>query len=98
MGKRINKLLHHSFRFGLKGNLRVLLCRIVGHRLNNKKDHGWCGRCRLAYEEIYSNSDNDINTISEFKNFRKNKGKAEICYKSNEPCIYDCKGLCKESY
>lgn len=22
----------------------------------------------------------------------------DICYKSNEPCKYDCKGLCKESF
>lgn len=23
--------------------------------------------------------------------------KEQICYKSNEPCKYDCSGLCKES-
>lgn len=22
----------------------------------------------------------------------------EICYKTNEPCKYGCKGLCRESY
>ena len=26
------------------------------------------------------------------------KPKEQICYKSNEPCKYDCSGLCKESY
>ena len=25
------------------------------------------------------------------------KPKEQICYKSNEPCEYDCPGLCKES-
>ena len=25
------------------------------------------------------------------------KHKQEICYKSNEPCVHDCKGLCRES-
>ena len=25
------------------------------------------------------------------------KPKPQICYKSNEPCKYDCSGLCKES-
>lgn len=25
------------------------------------------------------------------------KPKQQICYKSNEPCKYDCTGLCKES-
>lgn len=25
------------------------------------------------------------------------KPKEQICYKSNEPCKYDCSGLCKES-
>ena len=26
------------------------------------------------------------------------KPEPQICYKSNEPCKYDCSGLCKESY
>lgn len=26
------------------------------------------------------------------------KPKEQICYKSNEPCKYDCSGLCKESF
>ena len=26
------------------------------------------------------------------------KPKQQICYKNNEPCKYDCSGLCKESY
>lgn len=26
------------------------------------------------------------------------KPNPQICYKSNEPCEYDCSGLCRESY
>ena len=26
------------------------------------------------------------------------RSKEQICYKSNEPCKYDCSGLCKESF
>jgi hypothetical protein len=26
------------------------------------------------------------------------KPEPQICYKSNEPCKYNCSGLCKESY
>jgi hypothetical protein len=29
------------------------MCRLFGHRLNNDPGHHWCGRCGLAYEEIY---------------------------------------------
>ena len=25
------------------------------------------------------------------------KHKQDICYKSNKPCVHDCKGLCRES-
>jgi len=25
------------------------------------------------------------------------KPKGQVCYKSNEPCKYDCSGLCRES-
>ncbi len=47
------RLKHHRFRFGLIGNLKVLLCRIFGHRVNNDPAGFTCQRCRLAYEEIY---------------------------------------------
>lgn len=53
--KRKPKLRHHRFRFGFLGNLKVLICRIFGHRINNDKNYHSCQRCRLAYEEIYEN-------------------------------------------
>ena len=31
------------------------------------------------------------------RKFYKVKHRQEICYKSNKPCIHDCKGLCRES-
>lgn len=40
-------------RFGLIGNIKIIICRIVGHRLNENPAHGWCERCGLAYEECY---------------------------------------------
>ena len=49
------KLLHHRFKFGLIGNVKVLMCRILGHRLNDNIEDEWCNRCKLAYEEIYPN-------------------------------------------
>ncbi len=48
-------LMHHRFRFGIMKNLKVLTCRIFGHRINNKPSQHWCERCGLAYEEIYTN-------------------------------------------
>jgi len=48
-------LLYHRFRFGLIGNLKVLTCRIFGHRLNNNPAYHWCERCGMVYEEIYHN-------------------------------------------
>ncbi len=50
-------MVHHRFRFGLKGNFKVLLCRFFGHRINNKPNHHWCERCGLAYEECYHPDD-----------------------------------------
>ena len=47
------KVNHHKFRFGIRGNFRVLICRIFGHKLNSNYEHHWCERCGLAYEEIY---------------------------------------------
>jgi len=49
----INGLLHHYFRFGVIGNVNVLICRIFGHRVNNNPAHSSCERCGLAYQEIY---------------------------------------------
>ena len=51
--KKKMKVNHHKFRFGIKGNFKVLLCRIFGHKLNSEHEHHWCERCGLAYEEIY---------------------------------------------
>ena len=44
---------YHQFRFGFWGNLKVLMCRIVGHRINEDPSHHCCERCGLAYEECY---------------------------------------------
>lgn len=30
-----------------------LICKIFGHRLNEKPQHKWCERCGLAYSEAY---------------------------------------------
>ena len=44
---------YHKFRFGVIGNLKVLLCRTLGHRINENPKYFWCERCGLAYEECY---------------------------------------------
>ena len=44
---------YHKLRFGFLGNLKVLTCRIFGHRLNNSPELLSCGRCGLLYEECY---------------------------------------------
>jgi hypothetical protein len=56
------KVNHHKFdlhRFGIIGNLKILLCKLVGHRLNEIEDHSWCGRCGYCYEDIYYKNNND---------------------------------------
>ena len=55
MKKINNNLIYHDFRFGLKQNFKVLLCRMVGHQINNDPSAYYCERCGLAYEEIYIN-------------------------------------------
>ncbi len=30
-----------------------IICRLVGHRINQKANYPWCGRCGIAFEEIY---------------------------------------------
>jgi hypothetical protein len=44
---------YHKYRFGLKENIKVLLCKIFGHRLNENPTHFWCERCGLSYESCY---------------------------------------------
>lgn len=44
---------YHKLRFGIKGNIKVILCRIFGHRINNDPRYHWCERFGLAYEECY---------------------------------------------
>lgn len=44
---------YHRFRFGIRGNLKVLLCKVFGHRINENPAHPWCERCGLAYTECY---------------------------------------------
>lgn len=51
------KILYHSlwkYRTQPIRFFRATLCRMVGHRLNDKPRDPWCGRCGLAYEEVYS--------------------------------------------
>ena len=51
--KKYNKMKYHKFRFRFKKNIKVLICRIFGHRINNNPEFEWCERCGLAYEECY---------------------------------------------
>ena len=44
---------YHKLRFGLKKNIKIIVCRIFGHRINKNPKHEWCERCGLAYEECY---------------------------------------------
>ena len=44
---------YHNYRFGFKGNIKVLVCKLLGHRLNDDASSAWCGRCNLAYSECY---------------------------------------------
>ena len=44
---------YHRYRFGFIGNIKVLLCKIFGHRLNEDPKYAWCERCNLAYSECY---------------------------------------------
>lgn len=48
---------YHRFRFGIKGNIKVLICRTFGHRINENPANHWCERCGLAYEECYHHTD-----------------------------------------
>lgn len=50
------KLNYHSlwkWRTSPRKLFNAIMCRLVGHRLNNEPRHSWCGRCGLAYEEVY---------------------------------------------
>lgn len=48
---------YHRFRFGLWRNIKVLVCRIFGHSVGVAPTDQCCGRCGLAYEEIYEGVD-----------------------------------------
>ena len=37
-------------------NIKRAVCKIFGHRVNADPTHFWCGRCGLAYEEIYGHA------------------------------------------
>ncbi len=51
----------HKFTFSRARKLFFwkgqILCRLFGHRLNDDHRKLWCGRCGLAYEEIYNGLD-----------------------------------------
>jgi len=58
------KVNHHKFdlhRFGIIGNMKIALCKLVGHRLNEIEDHPWCSRCGYCYEDIYYKINTDTN-------------------------------------
>jgi len=48
-----SRLLYHNYRFGFIGNIRVLFCRLFGHRVSENPKYNNCSRCGLCYEEIY---------------------------------------------
>lgn len=47
----------HQFTFSRSRHLWFwkgqIICRAFGHRINDDYTKMWCGRCGLAYEEIY---------------------------------------------
>lgn len=68
-------MIYHKYRFGLKGNFKVWLCRRFGHRLNENPDHDWCERCSLAYSECY----HPINWAEiQFKKFQGYHGDTDV--------------------
>jgi hypothetical protein len=34
-------------------NIKIRICAIFGHKLNDNPYHHWCGRCKLSYDGIY---------------------------------------------
>lgn len=76
-----SKLLYHRYKFGIKGNIKVLLCRTFGHRLSEDKNYECCHRCGLAYSEIYYNQRN-TDYISKGIKFKVLKDKERKLYKS----------------
>lgn len=49
-----NQTFHKVFKdLKPKKVLRRLGCVLFGHKVNNNPSHKWCGRCVLAYEELY---------------------------------------------
>lgn len=48
-----NNLLYHRYKFNVWKNLKVWFCRRFGHQINNDPSYHCCGRCGLAYSEIY---------------------------------------------
>jgi len=49
-------LLYHTpkpTRFGINQLFRVVICRLLGHRVSDDPEYNTCARCGLAYEEIY---------------------------------------------
>lgn len=66
---------------------------ILGHIAKELKDEIQIGRqVNLAKTIMQALRIHDVVGQSE-----QLKPKEQICYKSNDPCKYDCSGLCKES-
>lgn len=45
-------------------NLRIVICRVFGHRINKFPAHHWCDRCNMAYEECYHPLDYNTTRLS----------------------------------
>lgn len=48
---------YHTYRFSFRKNIKVAICKIFGHRINDNPAFHWCERCGLAYEECYHPKD-----------------------------------------
>lgn len=53
--------------------LKIITCKIFGHRINENPNSKWCERCGLGFDEIYHpvteciNNSCDCHTIQEVK-------------------------------
>lgn len=75
----------------------------------NVVESGQCSKSECARWERYKNSKVCANRGPLYRHGEKVKikvatgeemkpSKQQICYKTNEPCPYNCKGLCRDSY
>lgn len=74
-------LLHHHYRFGLLKNLKVFICRTLGHQMNDNMEYMWCQRCGMCSTEIYHKQWQEL-----FEKERQdiNKAMQKDCSKTNQ--------------